>query len=75
MKKYKQKPYNFFFCKVDEKNTVKLINLDSYLNKYSFKVNSKLILKKYLFSNKYKIPINNYKIKNKTFIQQYLLNV
>lgn len=72
MKLIKHKLQFFFFCKLDEKNNIKFINLNSYENKYSYKLNCKInLVKNNLLKTNFKIP----KIKKKNykdFINQYI---
>jgi hypothetical protein len=73
MKITKHKMHIFFFCTLDEKNDIKLINLNSYDNKYSYKLYCKITKNKNIFFKKYnykvpKIQKNNFK----TFVEQYI---
>jgi hypothetical protein len=62
----------YFFCKLDEKNSINLLNLDTIENKYSYNINCKIKLKPYNLKFFCKIPIKKIS-KNKSFVNQYIL--
>ena len=72
MKLIKHKFQKIFFCKLDEKNSIKLLNLNTNENKYSFNLNCLIKTKQFnkLFS--FKLPKKNI-IKKKNFILQYII--
>ena len=61
-----------FFCKLDERNGIRLLTLNLKENKYSYNINCKLNLKLYNFKFKCFIPQKKNIIFFKTFIDQYL---
>jgi len=50
---------SYFYCKLDEKNSIKLLVLNTHENKFSFNIDCKLKLKlynlKFFFKNTYDI--------------------
>jgi hypothetical protein len=60
----------FFYCKLDEKNSIRLVGLNSNENKYSFNINCKLKIKLYNLKFFCKIPIKKISKVN-SFIDQY----
>lgn len=72
MKIYNHKFPKIFFCKIDEKNSIRLLSLNSNENKYSFNINCLIkfnLLKSHVI---FKIPKKKI-IKKLNFINQYLL--
>lgn len=70
MKYYNHFFPKFFFCKLDERNGIRLLGLNSSENKYSYNINCNINFKKYNLKFNCKIPKKNaFKFKN--FIEQY----
>lgn len=62
-----------FFCKLDERNGIRLLSLNSKNNKYSFNINCVKLFK--IYNIKFNCNIPKKKISNyKSFIDQYFTN-
>lgn len=68
----KHKFQKIFFCKLDEKNSIKLLSLNSNENKYSFNLNCLIKIKQFKKLFNFKIPKKNL-LKKKNFINQYII--
>lgn len=73
MKFYNHKFQNVFFCKLDEKNSIRLLSLNTNENKYSFNINCLIKFNKLKSNVIFKIPKKNI-IKKINFINQYIFN-
>lgn len=62
---------NIFFCKLDERNGIRLIALNSKENKYAFNINSNKHLKLYNFKFNCFIPIKKKQCFT-NFVEEYL---
>jgi hypothetical protein len=71
MKYYNHFFPQIFFCKLDERNGIRLVALNLKENKYSYNIACKTVLKLYNFKFKCFIPKRQQKC-FKTFIDQYL---
>lgn len=71
MKYYNHFFPQIFFCKLDERNGIRLLTLNLKTNKYAYNLNCKFNIKQYNFKFKYFIPKKN-TISFKSFIDQYL---
>lgn len=71
MKKFNHKNLKIFFCKINEKNSIKICALNSYSNKITFKLNCKYIIKNLHFKNNFNVKLLNNNKKYFDFINQY----
>jgi hypothetical protein len=72
MKYYNHFFPQIFFCKLDERNSIRLLTLNLKENKYAYNINCKIILKPYNFKFKCFVPTKT-KIYFKNFVDQYIV--
>lgn len=77
MKKFNHKNLKIFFCKMNEKNSIKICALNSYSNKITFKLNCKQIKKNLHSKNSFNLKLINDTNKKIyiDFINQYILKL
>jgi len=69
--KYWNHPFPMhFYCKLDERNSIRLLSLNTNENKYAFNINCKLNFKFYNLKFFCKIP-NKKILKSNSFTDQY----
>jgi hypothetical protein len=71
MKHYNQIFPKYFYSRVNETKSIRLINLSSKENRYAYNISCKIIIKNILFYKKKKSSKIKSKINFKNFINQY----